>query len=78
MAGVKKTLRVVGAAVVLGTPDGSERYLYEGAVVPAEAFREDSVKRAIANGLVVEGDASASDDEDDDEKKAAAEKAAAS
>jgi hypothetical protein len=54
MAEAKKMLRVVGAAVVLGTAGGSERYLYEGAVVPAEGFRPKSVKRAIDNGLVVE------------------------
>ena len=43
--------RVTGAAAVLVTADGSERYLYRGAVVPA-GFTDESIKHAISAGLV--------------------------
>ncbi|WDH80196.1 hypothetical protein PTQ19_07130 [Microbacterium esteraromaticum] len=45
-------LKVVGAAVVLRADDGSERYLYRGATVDAAAFSKDSIKHAIAVGLI--------------------------
>lgn len=51
MAAVKR-LRIKGAAAVLKTTDGGERYLYRGAVVDPSAYDKDSVKHAIAAGLV--------------------------
>lgn len=47
-------LTVVGPAVVLATTDGSERYLYRGAVVARDGFTEKSIDHAIDNGLVAE------------------------
>jgi hypothetical protein len=47
-------LEVIGAAVVLGTSDGSERYLYRGAVVARSAFTKASITHAIDLGLVAE------------------------
>lgn len=44
---------VTGAAVVLKTEDGSERYLYRGALVP-EGFTEASIERGVELGLLVE------------------------
>jgi hypothetical protein len=43
---------VVGAAVVLRADDGSERYLYRGAPVNADAFSKASIKHAVAVGLI--------------------------
>lgn len=45
-------LVVTGAAVVLRTVDGGERYLYRGAPVPAGEYDKDSVKHARSIGLV--------------------------
>lgn len=42
---------VTGAAVVLATQDGSERYLYRGASV-GEGFTKESIKLAKDNGLI--------------------------
>lgn len=47
-----KTLKVVGAAVVLRAEDGSERYLYRGAPVDPAAWSKDSIKHATAVGLI--------------------------
>lgn len=47
-----KGLLVVGAAVVLRSDDGSERYLYRGAPVDPAAFSKDSIKHATATGLI--------------------------
>ncbi len=47
-----KGLLVIGAAVVLRTDDGSERYLYRGAPVDPAAFSKDSIKHATATGLI--------------------------
>jgi hypothetical protein len=44
--------KVTGAAAVLRTVDGSERYLYRGATFPLGVFKEDSVEHAVAVGLV--------------------------
>lgn len=52
--GVAPGYRVTGAAVVLRTVDGTERYLYRGAPFPAGVFTADSVERAVANSLVSE------------------------
>lgn len=43
---------VLGAAVVLRTSDGSERYLYRGATVDTGSFDKDSVKHATSIGLI--------------------------
>lgn len=43
---------VTGAAVVLRTDDGFERYLYRGAVVDGAAFSQDSIDHAISNNLI--------------------------
>lgn len=43
---------VIGAAVVLRTKDGGERYLYRGAVIPPGIFTDDSVKHAVSVGLI--------------------------
>jgi hypothetical protein len=42
---------VTGAAVVLATEDGSERYLYRGAPV-GDGFTKDSIKLAKSLGLI--------------------------
>ncbi len=52
MAGAKKELKVTGAAAVLRTQSGTERYLYRGAPVSEGEFTDESVKNAIAAGLV--------------------------
>lgn len=51
MAG-KKNLTVTGAAAVLRTPSGTERYLYRNTPVPEGEFTDESVKHAIAAGLI--------------------------
>jgi hypothetical protein len=51
--GGRKLLVVTGPAVVLGLEAGGERYLYRDALI-GDGFTEESVKRAIANGLVSE------------------------
>jgi len=43
---------VTGAAVVLRTKDKAERYLYRGAVVPSDVFTDESIKHALAVGLI--------------------------
>lgn len=45
---------VTGAAVVLRTDDGFERYLYRGAIVDGAAFSQSSIDHAISNGLIAE------------------------
>ena len=45
---------VTGAAVVLRTDDGFERYLYRGAIVDGVAFSQSSIDHAISNGLIAE------------------------
>lgn len=47
-----KGYMVTGAAVVLRTDDGSERYLYRGAPVDDSAFSKDSIKHAVSVGLI--------------------------
>lgn len=42
---------VTGAAVVLPTSDGSERYLYRGATV-GDGFSDEGIKHALAVGLI--------------------------
>lgn len=44
--------KVTGAAVVLRTDDGAERYLYRGAPVDDGAFSKDSIKHAVSVGLI--------------------------
>jgi transcription elongation GreA/GreB family factor len=43
---------VKGAAVVLRSDDGAERYLYRGAPVDDSAFSKESVKHAVSVGLI--------------------------
>ena len=47
-----KGYMVTGAAVVLRTDEGAERYLYRGAPVDDSAFSKDSIKHAISVGLI--------------------------
>ena len=47
-----ESLMVLGAAVVLKTPDGGERYLYKGAPVDPDAFVPESIAHATAVGLI--------------------------
>lgn len=47
-----KGYTVTGAAVVLRTDDGAERYLYRGAPVDEGAFSKDSIKHAVSVGLI--------------------------
>jgi len=51
MAAKKYIHKVTGAAAVLRSPDGNERYFYRGAVVP-EGIDTDSLKHAVTIGLV--------------------------
>lgn len=44
---------VTGAAVVLPTTDGSERYLYRGGIV-GDGYTEEGLKHALDNGLITE------------------------
>lgn len=45
---------VKSTAVVIPTKDGSERYLYRGAPIDADAFDEQGVQRLLEVGLIVE------------------------
>lgn len=54
MAAAKKALKVTGAAVVLRTKSGSDRYLYQGATVQTDEFTEASIKHATTNKLISE------------------------
>lgn len=45
---------VKGAAVVLPTKGGSERYLYRGAPVDADAYTDEGIKHALDVGLIAE------------------------
>lgn len=47
-----KGYTVTGAAVVLRTDDGAERYLYRGAPVDDSAFAKHSIKHAVSVGLI--------------------------
>jgi len=47
------TYQVTGAAVVLRTEDGSERYLYQGALV-RDGFKAESIEHALSVGLLSE------------------------
>ena len=76
MAAAKKAIKVTGAAVVLRTKSGSERYLYGGASVIADEFTEDSVKHAKSIGLIGEVDVITSDDAQQAAEKATRTKAA--
>lgn len=73
---------VTGAAVVLPTEDGSERYLYRGAPI-GDGFTKEGIKHALSVGLiaVVKNEPTAEElaakAVADAEKKAAADKAAA-
>lgn len=60
---------VTGAAVVLATVDGTERYLYEGAPFNGEAFIEERVRRAVELGLIAEVDEPAAAEEEDEPYK---------
>ena len=50
---------VTGALAVIRTKDGSERYLYRGAPVEADAFDADSIKHLVEIGLVTDSKAKA-------------------
>ena len=50
MAG--KSLKVIGAAVVLPLEAGSERYLYRNAVAETKAFTKAGVDHAVKVGLI--------------------------
>lgn len=71
---------VTGAAVVLPTVDGSERYLYRGAPV-GDGYTVDGIKHAVALGLIEKVKAPTAAEkkaaEDTAAEQAAAEKAAA-
>jgi len=43
---------VTGAAVILRTEDGGERYLYRGAPVDSGAFAKESIKHSLSIGLI--------------------------
>lgn len=51
-ASAKPSLVVLGAAVVLRTADGSDRYLYAGAPIVAAQFDKASIKHATSIGLI--------------------------
>jgi hypothetical protein len=71
---------VTGAAVVLPTSGGSERYLYRGALV-GDGFTTEGIKHALAVGLIEKIKAPTAAEKSAAEKaaadQAAAEKAAA-
>lgn len=75
MAAAKpKAYRVSAAAAVI-RKEKAERYLYRGAIIPADTIDEDNAKHLLAQGLIESfdpdaGSAAAA-------KKAAADKAAA-
>lgn len=50
MAG--KSLKVIGAAVVLPLESGSERYLYRNAVAEAKGFTKAGIEHAVKVGLI--------------------------
>lgn len=49
---VAEHMTVLGAAVVLKTPDGGERYLYKGALVETGAYKPESIEHATTVGLI--------------------------
>lgn len=67
MAAAKKTLGVIGAAAVLRLVDGSDRYLYRGAIVDPELYTKDSIKHVKGLGLVGEIEIADSEPNDVDE-----------
>lgn len=69
--------RVAGQAAVVRVLDGSERYLYKGAVFDAAQVRSDSVAHLKAVGLIAKVEKTAAEKKAEAEKKAAAEKAEA-
>lgn len=74
MAAKKYIHKVTGAAAVLRTVDGSERYLYRGAIIP-EGFDKESIEHSVSIGLVSKVEV-VSDDDDAAAKAAADAKAA--
>jgi hypothetical protein len=56
MAAAKKGLGVTGAVAVIRLKDGSDRYLYKGAVVVPDLFDEKSLNHVKGLGLVSEID----------------------
>ncbi len=58
----RKAYAVTGAAVVLKTKSGSERYLYHGARVVTEEFDAASLRNAVSNKLI--GEVTVSDETD--------------
>ncbi|MFD4957143.1 hypothetical protein [Microbacterium sp. NPDC058389] len=64
MAGARKQLAVVGAAVVLPTKDGSERTLFRNAPVDPEAYTAEGIKHAVKLVLVAEVTAKTEPDSD--------------
>lgn len=54
MASGKKALVVTGAVAVVALKDGSDRYLYRGAIIDPELYAEKSVEHVKGLGLVTE------------------------
>lgn len=53
MAGGKQ-FEVVGAVAVIPTKDGSERYMYRGAIVSDDAFTGEGLEHVLSVGLIAE------------------------
>lgn len=60
---------VTGPVVVLPTSDGSERYMYKGALI-GEGFTEAGIKHALSIGLITEFDEPEAEKPSGDEKPA--------
>jgi hypothetical protein len=66
MADKKKQYVVVGPVAVAATSDGSERYMYRGALVSEPAFTAESIKHLVSVGLLKETDAPGEENAGDD------------
>jgi hypothetical protein len=64
----EKSLKVVGAAVVLPLETGSERYLYRNAVAETKGFTKAGLDHAVKVGLIEIFDGASVEDPADDEK----------
>lgn len=54
MAEGAKALIVTGAVAVVALKDGSDRYLYRGAIIDPDLYAEKSVEHVVGLGLVTE------------------------
>jgi len=66
----EKQYVVSGPVAVIKTQDGSERYVYRGAVVSESVFTAESIEHNLSVGLLAESDELAESLSGEDEKPA--------